>query len=404
MAFNLFEVVEYAGDAENFAWRYENPNVKKNTTVVVHANQIAFWVSNGVLVQTLSPGKHKLDGNYVQGLSWIASQFHGGNVPSSGEIWFVSSGYRSIRWGTPQRLQVAVNGPGFTVMAEVAANGNIQMRLNPFSSEMDAERVWRMVNDLNEAYGSNDANNPSVSVNGLARFVQERIVEPLNAGFSDVFKAVELGRQAGQLPGVSEWIMKEYLQPALAQWGFSIESLKIDHVGVDDAAIAAYNDHVAKLNAAEAAKFVEQRTAEAKRYGIEQEGYGVASSRAAQGYTYQETRQFDVLESGAGNAGVGGSFMSAGVGLAMGGAVGGVVGNMFANAASESEASRHVDTHDVPAPATSKIDAANNVTVGQTSTADKDDESQENATKFCLHCGAVIPRLAKFCPECGGAQ
>jgi len=28
----------------------------------------------------------------------------------------------------------------------------------------------------------------------------------------------------------------------------------------------------------------------------------------------------------------------------------------------------------------------------------------EAATKFCLNCGKPIPRAAKFCPECGGAQ
>ena len=25
-------------------------------------------------------------------------------------------------------------------------------------------------------------------------------------------------------------------------------------------------------------------------------------------------------------------------------------------------------------------------------------------TKFCTNCGKSIPRTAKFCPECGGAQ
>ena len=26
------------------------------------------------------------------------------------------------------------------------------------------------------------------------------------------------------------------------------------------------------------------------------------------------------------------------------------------------------------------------------------------ATKFCVNCGKPIPKTAKFCPECGGAQ
>jgi membrane protease subunit (stomatin/prohibitin family) len=28
----------------------------------------------------------------------------------------------------------------------------------------------------------------------------------------------------------------------------------------------------------------------------------------------------------------------------------------------------------------------------------------ESATKFCINCGKSMPRAAKFCPECGGAQ
>jgi membrane protease subunit (stomatin/prohibitin family) len=36
------------------------------------------------------------------------------------------------------------------------------------------------------------------------------------------------------------------------------------------------------------------------------------------------------------------------------------------------------------------------------------DQSAANAatgaTKFCVACGKAIPRSAKFCPECGGAQ
>jgi membrane protease subunit (stomatin/prohibitin family) len=31
-------------------------------------------------------------------------------------------------------------------------------------------------------------------------------------------------------------------------------------------------------------------------------------------------------------------------------------------------------------------------------------EGSETATKFCQNCGKSIPRTAKFCPECGGAQ
>jgi membrane protease subunit (stomatin/prohibitin family) len=32
------------------------------------------------------------------------------------------------------------------------------------------------------------------------------------------------------------------------------------------------------------------------------------------------------------------------------------------------------------------------------------DQGATAATKFCVACGKAIPRSAKFCPECGGAQ
>jgi len=420
MALNLFEVVEYTGNKDNFAWRYKNPNVKRGTTVIVRANQLAFWVSNGLLVEVMGPGKHKLDGNYVQGLSWVVSQFNGGNVPSTGEIWFISTGNRSYQWGTPSRIGMNVAYPGFTRQAGLAANGNVQLRLNA-KVDQASEKIWDFILQNYEQYGSMDEDNPTVSVNGMSEFAQERVQDVLAAALGEVCKAVRFGEYASYLPQIGQAVLayvppdKPSLRDQFAQWSMEVMSFQIAHLEADKESVAAFNNWLSHLNAAEAAKYEEQRMAEAKRYGIEQTGFGIAASRQAQGYTFQEERQFDVLQSGAGNAGVGGSFMSAGVGLAMGGAMGGVMGGMFAGAAQDAAESRQREGVNIPPPATDAVQPASGVFVGsQSSTPSADAQptapaqpaATEDAapTKFCIHCGAKIPTQAKFCSECGGAQ
>lgn len=394
MALSLFEVVKYEGNAEQFAWKYENPNVKLGTTVIVGPNQIAFWVSNGVLASVIGPGKHKINGNYVQGLSWVTSQFTGGEVPSSGEIWFISTGLRNILWGTPTRKSMNVNYfNSFRTTASVGANGNIQLKLGT-----DAEKIWEFIKDCCELYGEA---NRSVSVEGMGRYVQDTLLEAFQAGLSELFQVVELGNHYGQLPSLSKAIAEKFVSPELEQYGLGIRSFQIKSLEADDATKQKLEAWWNSLTESDIAKYRSMRASEAERYGIEQAGFGTAASRQAQGFTFQEERQFDVLETGAGNAGVGGDFMSAGVGLAMGGQMGNVIGGMFVQAADDAQQSRQQQP-DIPPPSTEGIVVASTIPESTSGSAPSGNASKDS--KYCLNCGVSIPAAAKFCPECGGAQ
>lgn len=397
MALNLFEVVKYEGSAAHFAWKYENPNVKLGTTVIVGPNQIAFWVSNGVLASVIGPGKHKINGNYLQGLSWVTSQFTGGQVPSSGEIWFISTGLRSVPWGTPSRISMNVNYfNSFRTTASIGANGNLQLQLGT-----DAERIWEFVKDCFELYGEN---NRSVSVEGMGRYVQDTLLEAFQAGLNELFQAVELGNHYAQLPSLSHAIAEKFINPELEPFGVGLRGFQIKSLEADPATMQKLETWWNSLTEADIAKYQAMRAAEAERYGIEQAGFGTAASRQAQGYTFQEERQFEVLQTGAGNAGVGGDFLSAGVGLAMGGQMGNVMGGMFVQAATDAQQAREQQP-DGPPPATAGIVVAN---ATPSSTAPPQSGSatiaEPGTTKFCINCGATIPAAAKFCPECGEAQ
>ena len=63
------------------------------------------------------------------------------------------------------------------------------------------------------------------------------------------------------------------------------------------------------------------------------EGYAKAKERAVQGFTYQQERQFDVLETAAGNEGTSGDTMGVGMGFGMGAGIGAAFNSQISNMA-----------------------------------------------------------------------
>ena len=90
-------------------------------------------------------------------------------------------------------------------------------------------------------------------------------------------------------------------------------------------------------------------------------------------YTYQEQRQFDVLEGAAKNTGGSGGLINMGVGLGVGMGVGRTVSGM-----------------------------ANFGSVGQQNNQPQQQAPQTPAA-VCINCNSPIPPNSKFCPSCGKA-
>lgn len=118
------------------------------------------------------------------------------------------------------------------------------------------------------------------------------------------------------------------------------------------------------------------------------EAEALARKRAAEGYTYQQERGFDVAEKVASNQAVG-EFANVGIGLGLMSGVGGPLGETVSSMVAGTMA-----TSQPPAFNSAAFVAA----VANPAVA----TNQENQTaNFCFCCGREFNDRERFCPQCG---
>lgn len=146
------------------------------------------------------------------------------------------------------------------------------------------------------------------------------------------------------------------LKPAFADFGLSLESFVVENISLPD----------------ELQKMLDQR--------ISMNMLGDMGK-----YTqFQVAQSIPVAAANEGGGGVG-----VGVGLGAGLGLGQAFGQAVTNAVRPPEPGAPPSS---PAPA------------GPTGAGPVAPAAPAAATKFCVNCGKPIPKTAKFCPECGGAQ
>ena len=114
-----------------------------------------------------------------------------------------------------------------------------------------------------------------------------------------------------------------------------------------------------------------QEDTEAQKLVIEAKG--LAEKRVIEGYTYQQERQFDIMEKLAANKGIG-DFSNAGIGIGMMASLGNVMAPQMTGVLQQSM---------------------------QASPATASDSSSGDKVSFCICCGRPVNNEFKFCPFCG---
>ena len=348
----IAEVLKFDSDASIFAWKHPNSELATWTQLIVHESQEAVLVKNGQITDVFGPGRHVLSTDNIPVLQGLINLPFGKRSPFSAEVWFINRAFSlDIKWGTTTPIQV--QDPKYGVFVPVRAFGNFGIQV------IDSRRF------LTKLVGTMSFFNKSTMTDYFRGLYVTRVKDRLSSCL--VKSKVSILEINSQLNEISK-ALEEELRAELKHYGVYVASFYVNDISAPE------DDPAVKQLKAALAKRAEMDII---------------------GYSYQQERTFDTLDTAAGNTGTAGTTMGAGMGMGMGFGMGNTMGGAMAGMGSV------MTTQE----ATKKCPKCGN-TMGEntkfcpncgTDTTKKEQKAQPK----CSSCGAAFDAGTKFCPNCG---
>lgn len=358
----IVEVVKYDGPPNVFAWKYPSEELGTWTQLIVNESQEAILFKGGKALDVFPSGRHTLDTKNIPILNKIINLPFGGHSPFTAEVWYVNKRFKlDIKWGTASPIQI--QDPKYGVFMPIRSNGMFGIQIE------DSKRF--LVKLVGTAPGFDEQ-----SIIKYFRGLYITKVKDAIAAYV-VKKSISVLEINAYIDELSA-LMKSRIEPEMAEYGITLASFYVNEISTpeDDPAVK-------KLKAALAKK----------------------AEMNIIGYSYQQERSFDTMESAVQNDSLGAApFMGAGMGIGMGVGVGGAMAGSMSNLAKQVSVS---DT----SPQVECPHCHAQVSQGQRfcgscgfdmrkSLHDENEKNKQARIKKCSKCGATI-NGSKFCPECG---
>ena len=355
----IIQIVEWdrsVDTSEVFAWRYVDPKSPEKsdalgnwTQLIVNEAQEAILFRDGQALDLFGPGRYTLSTDNIPLVRSLLNLPTGGESPFKAHVWFVNKAHvLDVKWGTP--TPILLRDPEYKVPLPVRAYGQFGVRI------VESRKF------LLKLAGSRQRIDRDDLVNDFRGLILSRIGDMIATYIAH--KGITIFDISAYLRDMSDEAVDE-LRPVFEDYGIEPMNFFFGSVNVPD------DD--------EAVQDLKRAMSERARMDLK-------------GYTYQQERTFDVLESAAESGGEGGSgLMGAGVGLGAGMGLGGAIGQMAAQMAQH-----------VTGGADGAIPSA-----GGTSPCPKCGKPCPADGAFCPSCGAPLaeagpgPAAGRACPKCG---
>lgn len=283
----LASVVKWNGAADLLAWKFPSEELATWSSLIVNETQQAYLFKNGAIDGPFEPGRHTLSTDNIPGLTSLYRLPYGGRSPFTAEVWFINKAINlDLGWGTVDPIQVMDATLG--VFLPVRAYGQMGLQVGDAHAFLTA------------------------LVGTLPRFGHREIADYFRGSINTAVKTA-----------LGEMLMREKI--SVFQIGGSPQELAARVTPAISAEFARFglrvvNFYVHSINVPEddpAVIRVKEAMARKAEMGI-------------LGFTYQEQRAFDALQTAAGNEG---GLPSAAIGMGMGLGAGVPLGSMMANLA-----------------------------------------------------------------------
>lgn len=341
---NNLEILKYAGDNNVIVHKEHIENFNTKSQLIVNESQEALFYKDGQALDLFKSGRYSLETENLPFFKKLFGKIFNNNTPFACEVFYINkTSVLEVLWGTAN--PIIVEDPKYHIIIGARANGQIGLRVS------DSRKfVVKVVGQLQD-----------FTLDNIKRTIKSMVIANIKdlIAKSIVNNNVSILEISTHLIEISK-LVQEKLNVELEDLGLEITKLHINTISCDEGDLAKLRETKDKFLEAmtdidiEAIKTVKLGEAKAK-------------SRNIQGYTYQDERKFDVLQSAAENEGTSGSLMGAGIGLGMGAGIGAGIG----------------------AAATNTAQTLN------------EQVKPTNGNLICTNCGAKIISGSKFCSECG---
>ena len=357
---DALDVIKYVGDNDVLVHKSVVEDFNSKTQLIVDESQEAILYKEGQALDLFGPGRHTLTTDNLPLLRKLIGALFGGKTPYPCTVYFINKvSVLDVLWGTD--TPIPLEDPKYHLLISVRANGTMVLQIE--DSRKFVVGVCGQLNDY--------------TVDGIKRGIKGAIM----------------------------MVIKNAIAKAIAEEGISILEINANLDKLSQLALQKLNEEI-KYFGLRLVKFYvnsisctpedlqDLKDAKSKAAAMVIEAEAKAKSRQIQGYDYRTERQFDVLETAAGNeGGAAGTMIGAGMGLGVGFGLGGAVGGMAKESMQPSQPQQ--------ASAGTCPNCGQPLAPGAKFCGNCGTKVEKPAAKFCPECGAKIEGGAKFCPECG---
>lgn len=283
---SIIDFVKWDGKNTDLVWKFPSEQLSTWTQLIVNESQEVILVKSGNYIGPLLAGKHTLDTINIPLLTSIIGIPFGGRSPFTAEVWFVNKSINlGVKWGTADPIQI--EDPKYNTILPVRAYGQYGIFIKnslQFLKNIIGTTAFATTNDINNQ-------------------IRAILISKLKAALARSIRSTETSifdtnTKLDQLSRSTEKIINE----ELSTFGFEIVSFSISSISVpeDDHAVITLKKALAKK-----------------------------AEMGIIGYTYQQEKSFEVLNSAASNEGTSSTIMGAGLGLGLGAGLGAPISQAF---------------------------------------------------------------------------
>ena len=286
--------------------RYPYDNLSTRAKVTVQEGQQMVFMSEGQYSDLFLPGQYTLSTNNIPFLERLVNLPYGGQSAFKTALYVINT--------TRQRLagDDAGWGVGLTIRDYTLGDEGMTIKVGAYGSY--EFRIINAIAFIREYMGTLHEMYLEDFCSEFTSAVSQRVVTAINRYFSKNRTGItEINNYLTEVADFARREMNEYFED------YGLELTKFDIDGINPQEDDPNYQRIIAQQSEAASMDLESRA--------------MARKRQREGYSYQQERQLDVMQTAAANEGMAGSMMGAGMGIGMGVGIGGMMGQQMGSVA-----------------------------------------------------------------------